>query len=323
VPPRWPLWTALVPLVAGIALWALLWSGYRRAFAAELEAALPGHAVAVSGFPYRLEARIAPLSVAREDVALAGTIAARELRVNRVPWQRDRQVLNLTDSVAEVRLKPLAGAWARVSADHAQASLRLEGRRIARLSMLWEAPAIATGLLPVPARAARFEAHVRETPATARGAEPRNPRLPTQVQLVLAADALRLGNGDPLDLAMQTELTAGRPVSSLAGWARDGTAEVVALRLADPTGEVARLEATVVPDGAGRLRAAGTIGTVCPANVRAALLGAPPVSERRTRRPERVAFEAMLPGAIRVDARDPARPPAPVRGQEPPCPRLR
>ncbi|MFN7175250.1 MAG: hypothetical protein ACK4MT_11250, partial [Thermaurantiacus tibetensis] len=101
------------------------------------------------------------------------------------------------------------------------------------------------------------------------------------------------------------------------------TAEIRSLTLSDPTGEVARLSATLVPDGAGRLRVAGTIETVCPASVRAALEGAPPVSEQRSRRPETIAFEGLLPRDLRVAPRDPSKPPPPVRAQEPECPRLR
>jgi hypothetical protein len=326
---RLPLWAMLVPLLVGVAAWALMWRSYADGLEADLRQVLPpGTEIATSGFPYRLEAHVTPLDLSHRDTALAARLKAGDVSVNRVPWQRDRQVLNLTDSVADIALTPLPAARARVAAAEAQASLRLEpergqGGRIARLSAIWVQPAIATGLLPGPIKAARFEAHLRETPADSARPDPRSPRLPTQVQLVLDGTGVQFGAGDPLALALAAELTAGAPISSLRGWAKGGTAEIGSATLADATGEVARLSATLVPDGAGALRIAGTIETVCPANVRAALAGLPPVSERRVRKAEAIAFSGTLPGGVSAAARNPALPPAPVRAQQPPCPRLR
>lgn len=316
---RLPLWATLLPLAIGILVWALVWRGQAARFEDDLQKALPGVDVSVTGFPYRLEAHIKPVSRRHEDTALVAALGAAVVSVNRVPWQPGRQVLNLTDSTAAIALKPLAGVSAKISAAEAQASLRLEDGRIARLSGVWEKPRIETGLLPA-ATAGHFEAHLRETPST--GAAAASPRLPTQAQLVLAATALRLGGGDPLTLAFDSELTAGAPLKSLAEWEGGGTAEIRAATLSDATGEVARLAATLVGEG-GALRLVGTVETVCPANVRAAIAGLPPVSEKRLRKPERIAVSGTLPGNVVAAPPEAGRPAGPVRGQEPPCPRLR
>jgi len=321
---RLPLWATLLPLVTGVLVWAVLWTGYARRLEATIAGLLPaGAAIETSGFPYRLVARAAPVALVHSDVALEAALEARSASVNRVPWQIDRQVINLEGSVAALRLKPIAAAHVRIEAPSAQASLRLEGPRIARLSAVWEDALVQSGLLPVPLRAERLEAHFRETPAPDGAAEPKNPRLPTQDQLVISGKAVRIGGSDPLSLELESEITAAAPVSSLAAWARDGTVEIAALALSDATGEVARLKASVVPDGQGGLVIAGTIETVCPASVRAALAAAPPPSEKRTRKPVVIPFEGEFGARLRLVPADPSKPSPPVRGQEPDCPRLR
>lgn len=321
---RLPLWTMLLPLVLGIAVWAWLWRGHAAGLEADLARILPpGTAIEAGGFPYRLEVDVAPLDIALDDVALQARLKAANATVNRVPWQRERQVMNFGDTVAEIALKPIQGAVARIVSPEAQASLRLEDGRIARLSILWEGAEIQTGLFATPATARHFEAHLRETPAKDGQKETASPKLPTQAQLVLSGQDVRFGGGEPLELSIDSELTAGAPIVSLASWADGGTAEIRSATLRDATGEVARAKATLVPDGMRGLTVAGTIETVCPATVRAAMEGQPPVSESRARKPELIAFSGTLPGKLVPAPRDPAKPPPPVRAQEPPCPRLR
>lgn len=317
---RFPLWATLIPLVLGVLAWGWMWRGYSERFRADLEAAAPaGTDIAVGGFPYRLEARIPDAKAALDAGVLQGRLVAKELTVNRVPWQADRQVLNLDHSVVEIAILPLAGAKARVQADEAQASLHVQDGKIARLSMVWEAPRIETGLLPVPVKAGHFEAHVRETPATDAKANP----APTQAQLVLSGEAVRFGAGDPLTLALDSEFTGGAPLASYARWAAGGAVEIRSAALSDVTGEVARLKATLRPDGKGALSVAGQIETVCPASVRAVIAGAPQPEEKRSRKPVVVALSGVLPGGLVAAPADPSKPPPPVRGQEPSCPRLR
>ncbi len=319
---RFPLWVALLPLAGGILLWAFLWGGHRDRLLADMQPLLPaGTAITTGGFPYRLEATVAPLAIGRADDALTSRLAADSLSVNRQPWQPDRQVLSLRNSVASLQLKPLSGAHVRIAAPQAQASLRMDGGTVGRLSIVWESPELAIGLLTARLRAERLEAHFRETPATAEASP--SPRLPTQDQFVLSGKGVRADAGDPLAVQLDGEITGRAPVRSFAIWADGGTLEIRSLVLTDSTGEIGRIAATLVPGAGGEVRIAGTIETVCPASFRAALAGLPPVSEKRARKAQLLPFSGVLPAGILVAAADPDKPAPPVRGQEPPCPRLR
>lgn len=322
---RIPLWATLIPLVLGVILWGWMWRDYAARFRNELQAAAPaGTDVSVGGFPYRLEARIPDVKAALDAGVLQGSLQVRELAVNRVPWQADRQVLNLDQSAAELRLAPIPGANVRVEAEEAQASLHLDGGNIARLSIVWENPRISTGLLPVPLSAGHFEAHLRETPATevatdvGTGAPP-----PTQAQVVLSGNAVRFGEGSPLTLALDSELTGLAPLKSYARWAAGGATEIRSATLTDETGEVARLTATLRPDGNGALMLKGQVETVCPASVRAVIAGEPQPTEKRSRTVQTIELSGRLPGGVVASPADPTKPPPPVRGQEPACPKLR
>lgn len=319
---RVPLWTTLLPLLAFGIGWWLVWDGYRDRLVAEVGALVPdGTRIESGGWPYRLSVRVAPVAAGTRDEALATALEAEGITVHQVPWQPNRMVLNLESAIGEARLGPLRGAFIRVRAPSAQASLRRDGSRILRLSSVWEQAEIRSGLVAAPIAATRFEAHLRETPATASaGASPRGP---TQASVVLRGQEMRFAAGDPLSILVEADVTASRPVTSLAGWASDGTVELGRVTVSDGHGEVARIEATLVPDGRGGLSVAGTVETVCPASIRTALAAAPPVSELRARRPVTLPLSGSLPGGVTVPAADPDRPPPAVRTQEPPCPRLR
>ena len=326
MPRRFPLWITLVPLVLGVAAWALIWRGYEADFQTDLKSVLPaGATIETGGFPYRLEVRLGAMQLEQQDSALRLALTVKEATINRVPWQRDRQVISVGRSQARAALGPIPGADFVIDAPAAQASVRLDGRRIDRLSAVWQQPEIRTGLFEAPLKAGLFEAHLRETPATgpAPGPTPgRRSPLPTQVQLVLNGTDVRISQGAPLALALTGELTAPAPITSLATWQRGGTGEIRSAVLSDRTGEVARLSATVSADDA-RLRVSGMVETVCPASVRAAIAGAPAPAEQRSRKPEQIAISGTLPGGLVAAPRDPGKPPPPVRGQEPPCPRMR
>ncbi|MFA7441174.1 MAG: hypothetical protein WCZ66_09410 [Sphingomonadaceae bacterium] len=319
---RFPLWLTLLPLVAGVVIWHLVWKGYANDFKAEVAAILPpATQISSSGFPYRLEVDVQNVDQQYQGPSLTARVRADTLIAHRVPWQKDRQVLNFVAPEAELALVALPDVRVRIAAPHAQASLRTEPGRIARLSAVWEQPEIRTGLFAAGFTATSFEAHLRETPATA-APEPSDPRLPTQAQLVLSGTDLRHGDGAPLNISLSAEITAAMPIRSYAIWAAGGTVEIEDLRLTDPTGEILRVEATLVPDGEGRLRIAGTLETVCPATIRAAASGQPAPHEMRARTPELLAFSGRLPGEINVAPAPPGKPAPPVRGQLPPCPAL-
>lgn len=319
---RIPLWTTLVPLLLGVAVWAFIWRGYEADLAADLQSVLPPDAgIETGGFPYRLEARLGAMKLEQQDSALRLALAVDGASINRVPWQRNRQVISLGRSQAQAALLPIPGAEFQIDAPAAQASLRLDGKRIARLSAVWQQPEIRTGLFEAALKASQFEAHLRETPAKGTAPGGRSP-FPTQVQLVLNGTEVRIAQGAPLALALTGELTAPQPITSLATWQQGGAGEIRSAVLSDATGEVARLSATVSADG-GQLRVSGTVETVCPASVRAAIAGAPAPAEQRSRKPERIAVSGTLPGGLVAAPRDPGKPPPPVRAQEPPCPRMR
>lgn len=319
---RIPLWVTIVPLLLGLGLWVWLWNGYEANLKAELKQVLPaGTEIEASGFPYRLEASVKPLSASFAGEAVVASISAEEARLNRVPWQKDRQVIALQAPRGSLALKPVTGGRIDIKSESALASLRLEEGRIARLSIVWNMATLNMGLFAAPASAGRLETHLRETPATA--ALSKAPTHPTQVQIMMTGEDVRFGRGDPLALNLEAELTSGAPIKSFGGWAGEGTAEIRTIRLADKTGEVAKFRATIVPGAEGRLLLNGTVETVCPANVRSAVAGGPPVSERRQRRPETLTISGVLGGAMVTSAADASKPTPPVRGMEPPCPRLR
>lgn len=319
---RIPLIVTLVPLALGIGAWYLVWSGWRDRLETALRDILPAEtALSVGGFPYRLEARTGPVRLVQRDSATVATLEADWLSVHRQPWRVDRQVINLLGPRAELAIRGLAGASLALEAPSAQASLRLADGRIARASAVFEAARLAAGFLPVGVRAERFEAHVRETPATM--ARDGGAALPVQAQLVVAGEELRIGAGDPVRMSAALDLAAAVPVRSVAVWLAGGTVELRELVIADREGEVARLAGTVSPGADRRLLFAGTVETVCPASVRAALVGAPPVSEKRTRKPVRFALTGVLGAAAEIEPPAPGAVAPPVRAQAPPCPRLR
>ncbi len=323
---RLPLWATLVPLLLGIAGWYAAWSGWRDRLETALLGLLPpGTSLEVGGFPYRLEARTGPVRLEARGAASEALLEAEAMVVNRQPWRVDRQVINLAQPRVVLAIPGLAGASVRLEAPTAQASLRLDAGRIARASAVFEEARMTPGLARLTVMARRFEAHLRETPARpAATAEPGDGvPLPVQAQLVLAGEALRFGEGDPVSLSAALDLVAAQPIRRVAAWTAGGRAELRELVIADGEGEVARLAGSFAPGADGRVRFAGTVETVCPASVRAALAAAPPVSEKRTRKPVRFAVSGVLGVRVEVEQPAPGRVAPPVRAQAPDCPRLR
>ncbi|WP_448581573.1 hypothetical protein [Thermaurantiacus sp.] len=317
---RPPLWLTLVPLLLGIAGWYLAWSQWRDRLETALLALLPaGTPIALGGFPYRLEARTGPVQLERAGEAVTARLAAEAMVVNRQPWRVDRQVINL--AAPRIALTGLRGATLGLEAPSAQASLRFDSGWIARASAVFEAARLRAEFLPVPARAERLEVHVRETPANV--VSDQSATLPVQAQLILSAVALRFGEGEAVSLSAALDLTARAPVRRVATWQAGGTAELRELVIADREGEVVRVSGTFSPGADRRLLFAGSVETVCPASVRAALLGSPPVSEKRTRKPVRFALTAVLGELAEPEAPVPGAVAPPVRAQAPDCPRLR
>jgi hypothetical protein len=316
---RIPLWWTLVPLLLGVGGWWLAWGHWRDRLESDLAAVLPEMRFRFQGFPYRIAARSEDVRLRHADVALVLGLDAEMVQVNRQPFRTDRQVLSFAGSRMTASLAPLQGAAVAIAAPFAQASLRREESRIARLSGVWERPRIELGFSGRPVRATTFEAHLRETPAPpAAGAG----SAPSQVQVVLAGTRVRWGSGQPLGLRASFDLLADRPVASLAGWRPAGQLAMREFVLSDATGEVLRAAANFSAGDDGRVMAQGMIETVCPGTLRAAADGAVAPQEKRTRKPVRVAFEAVLGERLELAPPEPGRPPPPVRAQAPDCPRF-
>jgi hypothetical protein len=316
---RIPLWATLVPLMVGLAIYWWYWDRERAAFERRLDAVFGEGRASVGGFPYRLESDVAKPRL-RHDGQYALDVEAERAVINRQPWRDSLSFIRLIEPRLQWRAAALDIDF-EVASRTAKASLRLDGERIVRLSSVNDDAELRLPFVGTAATAKSFEWHLRETPAAPDPAS-RAPTFPEQAQLVLAADAIRFGKGDPLKLAAQIGLTSAAPIWDLAGWRRGGTAELRGVTLSDAAGEVATLIATGSASLTAPLRIAGTIETVCPISVQAAFAGiAAPVREYRTRRPVKLGFggtvgdlELLLPaGGLRR---------MPVRAQEEPCPKL-
>lgn len=319
---RLPLWTTLLPLAAGLAIYWWYWDQQHDAFRVELERTLGREDFRVSGFPYRLEAELDRVSLRRQADDWFVQLSAGGALVNRQPWRQELTILRMQRPRVQLAVTPVAGARLDVEGDASQTSLRWASGHVARLSTDVVNSRIWFALLPAPAAASRFEFHFRETPATLDPAS-RAPTYPQQAQLVLAGEAFRFGNGDPLTLAAEAVLTARAPVRDLATWRLGGTMEFRHLALGDETGEVLSMSATLSPDKDGKPRVVGTVDTVCPATLAAAFAGRPaPAAEYRARKPLRMAFQGT-PGDFRLATPAQGFERVPVRRRAPPCPVLR
>ena len=315
------VWLALLPLIAGAFVWHIFWNRYRDRFEADLSRVLPGVEMHYGGFPYRLEARTKRLQLLHRDRALFAELEAGEMQIERSPWQPDRQVMGFLRPVLHVGIAPLDGLMFDIASEGARSSLHLDGDRILRLSIVWPKPRFTFHLLPGPATADELQFHFRETPSSDEGSLS-SPRHPTQAEIAAEAHGMRWKGGSPVDVDMNVQLTAAHAIRSYAIWAAGGTAEIDPLVISDAVGEVARVKATLVPDGEGRLRIAGTVETLCPATVRALAAGGSAPEEYRARRPVLIPFSGFLPGGLDLPPPEGGKPAPPVRAQIAPCPRL-
>lgn len=312
---RWTLLLALLPLLIGLAVYGQLWRGWARQFETTLAGWFPGQQVQVGGFPYRLETELAKVRL-EHDGGVKLALMADLLRLNRGPWRPELTVVQgqgVTLSAAFAGLSP------KVTADAGTASLKLDGERLARLSIVLPGARGNTGIGP-DFTAERLEFHAREIKGLA---DPAGPRLPSRGQLVVGAAGFKLGQGAAISLAGDLAIRGAARLDDYARWASTGSVDAV-LTGSDATGEIFKLEATIVPLNAG-LRLAGTIVTICPISVQAALNGTVPPAEQRLRAPVRLARETSLPagGAVALSGVPADLATRARRGQVPACPRLR
>ena len=325
LPPRLTLWLALVPLLAGGLVYYLLWSGWATAFRTEIGVWLPGSAIAVSGFPYRIEASIdAPRLTGRDMIAY--DLGASRAVVNRGPWQPELTVVQTAAPRASVAVGG-TGAATAMRADlggiSALTSINVAGGEVIRLSSVIEAARGRLGILTPPLAADTLQIHLREV--SGRLPEPWSPTLPGRGQAVISAERLRIGGGDALTLASDIAVTGAGRLNSFTRWADGGTIEIRALTLADAHGEVAAVKATLVPVGLIGVRMAGTITTVCPESVIAAFMGQLAAKALRLRSPVQLAFEASagVTPFVNVTGVPADLATRPRRAQEDACPVLR
>lgn len=311
---RWSLLLALLPLALGLGGYFVAWRGWAADFESALAGWFPGRSVVATGFPYRLEAELAG-AVRRHDGTVQLALAADRLRLNRGPWRPELTVLQAQG----VQLSAgLAGLAAKAQAASGNASLHLADGRLQRLSIVLPDAAGNAGFGP-DFTATRLELHLRERqPGAAADAARPQPR----GQLVIGASGLKLGQGAALSLDADLVARGRQRLADYAAWASDGVVDV-GLTARDASGEVLKLDASIVPLGR-QLRLAGTITTVCPLAVQALLAGTPAPAEQRLRSPVRLALETALPAGgpvaisgIPADLAGRAR-----RGQLPPCPQL-
>jgi hypothetical protein len=321
---RWRPLLAVLPLAAGLGLYGQLWRGWAAGFEARLAGWFPGRAIVASGFPYRLEAELADVLQA-DDGVLGLRGKAGRLRLNQGPWRPELTVLQAHDVQLAARLGAMQPM---VTATTATASLKRDGNRIDRLSLVLPDASGQFGIGP-PFRARRLELHGRELGRDRAGVVPADPANPVQGQLVLAGMGVVLGAGQPIDLDGTAALRGAGRLGDYRRWAAGGGSVDLVLAGRDATGELFRLDATLVPqrspDRSDSLRLAGTITTVCPATLAAALAGTAPPAELRLRAAVRLAIDSALPAGgpvmlagVPADLGSRAR-----RGQLPPCPRLR
>lgn len=312
---RWPLLLSLLPLLLGLAAYGHFWRGWAAQFETTLAGWFPGQRVAASGFPYRLETELAGVKLAHAGgVQLA--LAVERLRLNRGPWRPELTVLQGQGVALSATV---AGLSPRVAAGVGTASLKLDGDKLARLSIVLPAARGNAGIGPDFA-AESLEFHAREITDLA---EPASPRLPARGQLVVGATGFRLGQGAAISLAGDFSVRGPGRLTDFRRWADQGGSVDAVLTGSDVTGEIFKLDATVVPLAAG-LRLAGTITTVCPLAVQAALNGTASPAEQRLRTPVRLALETTLPtgGAVALSGIPADLATRARRRQLPACPRL-
>lgn len=312
---RWPLLLALLPLVLGMAVYGQLWRGWAADYAVTLARWFPGTQPQATGFPYRLEAEIPGAALAHDGGVRLGFTAER-LRLNRGPWRPELTVMQGQGINLSAGIGALAAKFAAAAGT---ASLKLDQDRLVRLSIILPAARGNFGLGP-DFTAESLELHAREQfgPDGQRS----DPRLPVQGQLVIGATGLKLGQGAAISLDGDAQARGGARLADYRRWASGGSIDLT-LAARDVTGELFRLEGTVVPVGAG-FRLSGTIASVCPLSVQAALNGVQPPAEQRLRSPVRLSIEMALPagGPVAISGLPADLATRPRRGQLPACPRL-
>ena len=133
-----------------------------------------------------------------------------------------------------------------------------------------------------------------------------------------------LGQGAPISLDGDATVRGAARLTNAAAWAAQGGSIDLLVTGRDATGELFVADTSIVPLGEG-WRLAGTISTVCPLSLQAALNGTAAPAEQRLRAPVRLSLETALPagGPVALSGLPADLATRPRRGQLPACPTLR
>ena len=316
---RVPLLLTLIPLTLAGAGYYLYWEGQAADFRAEIAPFANGAVPSLSGFPYRLEARLDRYGAAYSGVRTEASLSTGAIAVNRQPLGAGPYVIAASDVSLAMAVTNLPGIALRIEAPAMRASLRRHDDVLDRLSAAFPSARVVLPFLPGTHNARDLELHVRETPSEARPQDLLRP--PVQADVRLTA-TLTTAGGSTFGLEVPLALTAYARIRSVVSWMDGGTAEVKGARLLGADGSaLAGVDATAaVVDG--RLEVAGTVTTDCPATVRALLSGTTPVPEFRSRQPRRMALNGTALDGWTLGPPQGATG-GPARSQEPPCPALR
>jgi hypothetical protein len=304
--------------VVAVGLYAWLWRGWAEAFRTEIADWLPGETLSVSGFPYRLEVAVAQPRLAGSTV-VSLRAEATNARINRGPWQPNLTIIRTEAPRFTAQVSPLLGA--SIEGGTALTSINWGEGRLRRLSAVVQAARIRISGRSLPLQADTLEIHLRERDGEA--VPDTSPVQAARGQLVLSGTRLRLGSsgpalGDALTMTAEILATGAARLRDYDRWANGGTLEITRLTLADAHGEVARIKATLAPEGRRRLQLAGTASTVCPLSLMGQTGAAP---EYRLRVPVVLAFSGTVEDFVfsAVPATLATRP---RRTKEPACPKI-
>jgi hypothetical protein len=285
---RRPFILVAVVLLAlgGYGLW---WRTQAAAFQAAVNAYL-GNACApvqivhdgpvqFGGFPYRLEARFANARVTtRPQLGVVARLSSPKLALEAQPWRKGFFLL-MTDKATLTVTGPgfdADGTSMSAAGSYAQASLRLDGGRIERLSVMLMQPKAQTSLFNTGAFTAKdIQLHLRE--AQARKAE--GASAAPLAELFLRGTQFTRGGTAPVNLVVDTQLTGPLPPMcgslGLEAW-RTG-AGALKLRSIEATSAdmTAKGDATLALGANGEIQLAGTLTTDRPIWLEQLLRGEP------------------------------------------------
>jgi hypothetical protein len=293
------LGVVLLLLAGYAAFWTIRLQGFKAEIAtltADPAApfAIEGQGVRYGGFPYRFEAHFDQATATRQRPDYQLTLQADHVVILRQVWTPDLHLAFAENVTLTGALRPSALPPVRATARELEASLRVAGGAVQRLSLVFEGLAVPAGVLSAQALAAeRLELHSRETRALTASADvaaaqsdpaPTDPMKRAVVEMIMRGTGLMLGNGSAAALTGTLVVHGAPDVASgapyLKAWVDDGgVLDIVGLDLTGPAGST-QLKATATLDPQNRPLMAGVITSTRPQTVQAVLGGAAAPQEK-------------------------------------------